>query len=408
MLIPLISLAAGSGNAQSVSPPPSLGPVLDSIRASNEWTLAQQQSICEIPSPPFKEHARAVEFSHRLIAAGLSHVRLDSIGNVIGERPGRGRKPVVVLAAHLDTVFPEGTDVSVHRDGTRMRGPGIGDDCRGLAVLLTVARAMTRADLKLEGTVLFVGTVGEEGLGDLRGVRYLVDQLRNDLDYFVTVDLSDMEVSNRAVGSHRYEVRYYGPGGHSFNNFGMPNPIHALGRAIAKISALVVPLDPRTTFNVGVINGGSSVNAISGQATMQVDLRSESAAELDSLDSRFHQAVEHALQEEKSRWPQSSDPLQVEIRSLGLRPAGQLPDSSRILRVVQEAARSLGDSVVLGPHSTDANVPLSRGIQAIAIGHGGHGEAAHSLNESYDDGEHGWRGPQWALLVVTRLAGLRN
>jgi acetylornithine deacetylase/succinyl-diaminopimelate desuccinylase-like protein len=335
-------------------------------------------------------------------------VRVDAEGNVIGERPGAAAGPTVVLSGHLDTVFPEGTDVSVRREGTLMRGPGIGDDCRGLAVVLAVARALDAAGVRTRGNVLFVGTVGEEGPGNLRGVRHLLQkELPGKIDYFISVDGTGLGLTSRAVGSHRYRVTYAGPGGHSYGAFGMPNPIHALGRAIAKIGDIEVPRQPKTTFNVGLIEGGTSVNSISASGTMDVDLRSESPEALDSLDARFRRAVADALEEENARWPGSSIRLEVTIEDRGVRPASAQSDSAFVVRSALAAARALGFGGATDASSTDANVPMSLGIPAVTIDGGGRGNGAHSLSESYDDGERGYLGPQWAALLVATLAGVR-
>ena len=380
---------------------------VDRIRADNAWTIDQQVSICEIPAPPFKEERRAAEMKKRFEALGLRNVRIDSIGNVIAERPGSGGGPVVVIAAHLDTVFPEETDVSVTRQGTMLRGPGIGDDCRGLAVLLAVAKAMGTASVRTQGTIYFVANVGEEGPGNLRGVKHLFAKPPAKIDYFISVDGTGLGLTTRAVGSNRYKVSYKGPGGHSYGAFGMPSPIHALGRAIAKISAIQVPRTPKTTFNVGIIEGGTSVNTISPLGAMEVDLRSESPEELAKLDASFRKAVDEALAEENARWPQSRVKVTVDVVSMGVRPAAAPPDSQRIIQTAQAAARALGFEVSGSASSTDANWPMSLGIQAITLDGGGEGRGAHSTSESYDDGERGWLGPQWALLTIVMLAGAR-
>lgn len=380
---------------------------VDRIRADNAWTIDQQVSICEIPAPPFKEERRAAEMKKRFEALGLRNVRIDSIGNVIAERPGSGGGPVVVIAAHLDTVFPEETDVSVTRQGTMLRGPGIGDDCRGLAVLLAVAKAMGAASVRTQGTIYFVANVGEEGPGNLRGVKHLFARPPAKIDYFISVDGTGLGLTTRAVGSNRYKVSYKGPGGHSFGAFGMPSPIHALGRAIAKISAIQVPRTPKTTFNVGIIEGGTSVNTISPLGAMEVDLRSESPEELAKLDASFRKVVDEALAEENARWPQSRVKVTVDVVSMGVRPAAAPPDSQRIIQTAQAAARALGFEAPGSASSTDANWPMSLGIQAITLDGGGEGRGAHSTSESYDDGERGWLGPQWALLTVVMLAGAR-
>jgi len=390
---------------------PRVRAALDALRADNAWTLDQQVSLCEIPAPPFGEAARGAEFKRRLEALGLSAVRIDSVGNVIAERAGRagtGRRTRVVLSAHLDTVFPESTGVRVTREGTVLRGPGIGDDCRGLAVVLAVVRALQRAGLETQGDIVFIGTVGEEGPGNLRGVRHLFDrQSAGRVDYFISIDGTGLGLTSRAVGSYRYRVTYRGPGGHSYGAFGMPNPIHALGRAIAHMADIQVPAQPKTTFNVGVIAGGTSVNSISATGVMDVDLRSESAEALDSLDARFRHAVAAALNEEHARWPGSDVRLTVTIEGTGVRPAGAQPDSVRIVRVAQSAAQALGFGGPTQASSTDANWPMSLGVPAITLDGGGDGQGAHSLSESYDDGPRGYLGPQWAALVAVLLAGVR-
>ena len=401
------SLATASGiAAQGDATPTTVRAAMDRIKADNAWTIEQQISICEIPAPPFKEERRAAEMKKRFEALGLRNVRIDSIGNVIAERAGIGGGPVVVIAAHLDTVFPEETDVRVQRTGTLLKGPGIGDDCRGLAVLLAVAKAMGAANVRTQGTIYFVANVGEEGPGNLRGVKHLFAKPpATKIDYFISVDGTGLGLTSKAVGSNRYKVSYKGPGGHSYGAFGMPSPIHALGRAIAKISAIQVPTRPKTTFNVGIIEGGTSVNTISPLGAMEVDLRSESPDELAKVDAAFRRAVDEALTEENARWPQSRAKVTVDIATMGIRPAAAPPDSQRIIQTAMAAARALGFEAPGGASSTDANWPMSLGIQAITLDGGGQGQGAHSITESYDDGERGWLGPQWALLTIVMLAG---
>ena len=381
---------------------------IDRIKADNAWTIEQQVSICEIPAPPFKEERRAAEMKKRFEALGFRNVRIDSIGNVIAERPGTGGGPVVVIAAHLDTVFPEETDVRVQRTGTLLKGPGIGDDCRGLAVLLAVAKAMGAASVQTQGTIYFVANVGEEGPGNLRGVKHLFAKPPAKIDYFISIDGTGLGLTSKAVGSNRYKVSYKEPGGHSYGAFGMPSPIHALGRAIAKISAIQVPRTPKTTFNVGIIEGGTSVNTISPLGSMEVDLRSESPEELAKVDAQFRRAVDEALTEENARWPQSRVKVTVDLQSMGVRPAAAPPDSQRIIQTAMAAARALGFEAPGSASSTDANWPMSLGIQAITLDGGGNGQGAHSVSESYDDGDRGWMGPQWALLVLAMLAGVKT
>ena len=386
---------------------------LATLRTDNAWTLEQQASICEIAAPPFKEAMRAAEFKRRLESLGITNVRIDATGNVIGERAGSGTGPTVVLSAHLDTVFPEGTDVKVTRDstatgGTRLTAPGIGDDCRGLAAVLAVARAMKSANVQTTGMVYFVGTVGEEGPGNLRGVRALfAGELKGKIDYFISVDGTGFGATSGAVGSNRYRVSYKGPGGHSYGAFGMPNPVHAMGRAIAKMSDFTVPDAPRTTFSASVVRGGTSVNSIPYEGIVEVDMRSESAASLATLDARFQVAIRAALREELARWPNSRVPLTMVVDTIGIRPAGSQPDSARIVRIAVETGKLLGFPVTPNASSTDANVPIGLGIPAITLDAAGRGSGAHALGESYEDGPNGFLGPQWVALVVATLSGVR-
>ena len=388
-------------------------PILNALRADNAWTVEQQRSICEIAAPPFKETARAAEFRRRLEALGL-RARTDAVGNVLAERAGTGRGPTIVLAGHLDTVFPEDTDVRV-RDTviagvTRMRAPGIGDNCRGVAVVLAVARAFQRANPGHDARIIFVGNVGEEGPGNLRGVRHLFEkELEGEIDFFVAVDGAGLGFVSRAVGSNRYTVTYKGPGGHSYGAFGIPNPIHALGRAIAKISEVQVPATPKTTFNVGVIGGGTSVNSIAFEAKMDVDMRSESAESLRAIDATVRRALQDALDEENARWTGARADrarLTMEIDTIGIRPTGAQSDSARIVQVAIEAGRALGFNPSFGASSTDANIPISLGVPGISIDGGGRASGAHSLHEWYEDGPNGYLGTQWAALIVAKLAGM--
>jgi acetylornithine deacetylase/succinyl-diaminopimelate desuccinylase-like protein len=400
--------AAAAQDIARVTARPDVRAVLDSLRASNAWTLEQQTAICEIPAPPFKETARGLAYKTAFERIGLANVRVDSIGNVLGERRGAGTGPTVVLAGHLDTVFPEGTDVTVRREGSRYVGRGIGDDCRGLAVVLAVARALQASPLQTAGSIIFVGNVGEEGPGNLRGTRHLFDrELAGKIDYFISVDGAGDEITSRAVGSRRYRVTYKGRGGHSYGAFGNPNPAHALGRAMAVIADMKVPATPKTTFNVGVIKGGTSVNSIPFDASMELDLRSESEQALAAADSQAQRAIAHALAAENARWPKAQGRLTVVVDTIGIRPAGTQPDSARIVRVARDAAVTLGWTPRTVTTSTDANVPIARGIPGITIDGGGLGGSAHGLDEWYDDGPAGWRGPQWATLIVLALAGVR-
>ena len=376
---------------------------LDAARRNEPHTIEDQVRLCEIPAPPFKEAARAQAYAEAFRSVGLVNVRIDREGNVLGERPGRAARPHLVLSAHLDTVFPEGTDVRVTRDGATLRGPGIGDDCRGLAALLAVVRALNSAKVQTPGSITFVGTVGEEGLGDLRGTKALfADTLKERIDRFVSVDGWGHTITHVSVGSHRYRVTYRGPGGHSYENFGIANPVHALGRAIARIGDLEVPGQPRTTFSVGRIGGGTSVNAIAAEAWMEVDLRSSDAAALRALDARFQRAVEQALADENTRWKQNGR-LTVQVEQVGERPAGRVEAAAPIVTTAVAVTRALGLPSTLDEGSTDSNVPMSLGVPAITVGSGGTGSGAHALQESFDTTD-SWRGTQRMVLLAIALA----
>jgi MOSC domain-containing protein YiiM/acetylornithine deacetylase/succinyl-diaminopimelate desuccinylase-like protein len=399
---------AGAQTAAEWLRDPVLGAALAGIEKNNAWTMEQQVSICEIAAPPFGEAARAREYAKRLAGLGMEEIRTDKVGNVISKLPGsRGAKPLIVFSAHLDTVFPEGMDVKVRKEGARLHGLGIGDDCRGLAVVLAVAKAFRENNVKFGGTVLFVATVGEEGQGDLRGVRHLFgEELKGKVDEFISVDGTGFRVTSRGVGSNRYKVTYKGRGGHSYGAFGMPNPAHAMGRAIARLADIPVPQQPKTTFNVGTVTGGTSVNSIPIEVSMELDLRSESAKELATLDERVRAALRFGLEEEKKRWPESKAPMELEIATMGLRPVGEQSDEAAIVKRAMEVAAALHLPVfATGAGSTDSNLPISLGIPAVTIGGGGRSPNAHSIDEWFEEGPDGFKGPQMAALLVAVLAG---
>jgi tripeptide aminopeptidase len=416
------ALAPASATAQGAGSRPPLGQnapaalangrvkaALDSIRAWQDWTLDQQIQLTEIEAPPFKEQRRAEEFRRRLIALGYADARIDAEGNVIAERPGTAAgAPVIVLSGHLDTVFPEGTDVKVKRAGIRLTAPGIGDDGRGLAVVLTVARAFQQARIQSPATIVFVGTVGEEGQGDLRGVRHLFEkEMPGRISAFISVDGTGFGITHAAVGSNRYRVSYEGPGGHSFGAFGMPNPIHAMGRAIAAIADLQTPSDPKTTFSVSVVSGGTSVNSIPMAGVLEIDMRSEEPAALAALDAKVRAAFGAAVEAEKARWPNSREPLTMRLDTIGIRPAGKQSESAPIVQAALAASKALGLESELGASSTDSNIPMSLGIPALTIDGGGRGGGSHALEEWYEELPDAYKGPQWAALVVATLAGVR-
>jgi acetylornithine deacetylase/succinyl-diaminopimelate desuccinylase-like protein len=380
----------------------SVAAAIEAARADEARTLAEQVEICEVEAPPFKEAARAELYARKFRELGLQNVRIDRVGNVLGERPGTAPRPHLVLAAHLDTVFPEGTVVKTSQEGSVIRGPGIGDDCRGLAVVLAVVRALERGKVRTPGTITFVGNVGEEGLGDLRGVKFLFDEgLKGRIDRFVSIDGTGLGITHISVGSLRYRVTFKGPGGHSYGAFGMVNPIQALGRAMAVVADFQVPAEPKTTFNVGRIGGGTSVNSIPFEAWMEVDMRSADAASLQSLDAKFHRAVDDAVSAENARW--NSRALTVDKALVGNRPAGRAAATAPIVQAAVSVTRALGFPVTLDEGSTDANYPQSLGIAGITIDGGGRGTGAHALDEAFDSTD-SWKGTQRAVLLTIALA----
>lgn len=407
-------LSGSSATAQDVrilDADPAVRRAMAALQAHQAWTLEQQISICEIPAPPFKESVRAEEFRRRLVSFGYPDARIDAEGNVVAELGG-GDGPTVMIAGHLDTVFPEGTDVTTVRTGNRIAGAGIGDDCRGLAVVLTLAKVMKETGLQPRGRVLLVGNVGEEGPGNLRGVRHLLTkEFVGQVQFFISVDgAGSAGIVSRAVGSHRYTISFEGPGGHSYGAFGMTNPMHAMGRAIAKIADLQVPPGARTTFSVGVVRGGTSVNTITPLAQLEIDMRSENADNLMEMDRRIRAAVEAGVAEEIARWPNSRAPVTVKYDTIGIRPTGGQSDDAFIVRTAVAAANALNAGPAWTPRtgasSTDANLPISMGIPAITIDGGGRGGGAHGTLEWYEETPDSYRGPQFALLIVTALAGV--
>ena len=381
---------------------PAIKAAVEAIRAAEPQTIEDQVRLCEVEAPPFKEAKRAELYARMFREAGLQNVRIDKEGNVLGDRPGTQPRPRLVFSAHLDTVFPEGTNVKVKREGTMLHGPGIGDDCRGLAVVLAVIRAMNQAKIQTAGTITFVGTVGEEGLGDLRGVKYLFNEgMKGQIDRFVSIDGTGLGITHVAVGSLRYRVTFKGPGGHSYGAFGLSNPLHALGRAVDKISKFEVPADPKTTFNVGRVGGGTSVNSIPFEAWFEMDMRSASPSALQAIDQKFHRAVDESVKEEDARWKKSV--LSVDKALVGNRPAGQTPATSPIVQAAVSVTRALGFAVTLDEGSTDSNIPMNLGIPAITIDGGGRGREAHALGESFDS-TNSWQGSQRALLLAIALA----
>ncbi|MFN3582346.1 M20/M25/M40 family metallo-hydrolase [Phenylobacterium sp.] len=359
------------------------------LDAQHERIVADTITLTEIPAPPFKEEARAKAYMEMLKAHGLTDVEMDAEGNVMGLRRGTGPAggKVVVLAAHLDTVFPEGTDVKVRREGTKLMAPGVGDDTHSLAVLLGYIRALDAGKVKTKRDILFVGNVGEEGPGDLRGVRHIFTKgkYKDRIAAFFSMDgTSPDRVTYGAVGSRRYRVTFKGPGGHSYGAFGIVNPMAAMGNAVVAMNRLEVPKSPKTTYATSVVGGGTSVNSIPDAIWLEVDMRSESAEELARLDAKFKTLVDEAVAAENAARSTGPGKISAELKLIGDRPTGATREDAQIVQITSAAVRAAGWQPILGASSTDSNIPISLGIPAVTIGSGGKGGRAHALDEWID------------------------
>jgi tripeptide aminopeptidase len=367
----------------------------------------EQIRICSVPATPFGEHERALYLSQKFIELGLSDVELDGEGNCLGLLKGQSDKTLVV-SAHLDTVFPVGTDFTVRRENGRLLAPGISDDGCGLTALIAIAHVFREFQLAPQHSILFVGTVGEEGEGNLRGVKYLLTQGKwaDRVDAFISFDGPGVDrITNKALGSRRYKVEVTGPGGHSWGDFGVPNPVHALSRAVSRLANYPVPREPRTTFNVGRIEGGASVNSIPAAAVMEVDLRSAADAELKRLDAFFRRVVVEAIDSENRGRRPGDQPLDLKLQLVGERPSGETRPASHIVEVALQATRAIGVEPRLDQSSTDSNLPISLGIPAITLGAGGVAAGLHTLSEWFDPRDRD-KGLKRGLLVILGLAGL--
>jgi acetylornithine deacetylase/succinyl-diaminopimelate desuccinylase-like protein len=349
-----------------------------------------QMDVSRVPAPPFGETQRGAWLADRFNELGLANVQIDEVGNVFGEHPGYGRR-FISLSAHIDTVFPATTPLNIRQQGTRLFGPGVSDNGAGIAAMLAVASVLGSSQIAHTMPIVFIGNVGEEGEGDLRGMRHVFQtpQWADSIAYSVIVDGAGSDtVVAEALGSRRFEVIARGPGGHSWSDFGTPNPIIALARAIQSLTETPVPASPKTTFNVGVIRGGTSVNSIPESASMRVDLRSTSMAEIDRLERALRVALDHALDAENhpalARLSRRAHTVQCEIVEIGNRPAGELAPDARLLKVIRAVDAQLGNTAQVQRASTDANIPLSLGREAIALGGGGSGGGAHTLQEWFD------------------------
>jgi acetylornithine deacetylase/succinyl-diaminopimelate desuccinylase-like protein len=343
--------------------------------------------------------------------SGLTNVEIDDEGNVIGLRKGTGNGPLIAIAGHLDTVFPEGTNVKVRREGTRLFAPGVGDDSRALAVLLEIIRAMDAAKIQTSGDILFIGNVGEEGPGDLRGMKYLFEKspYKDRIKMFISLDpfgpASDITVAG--IGSKRFKVIFKGPGGHSFGSFGLVNPAYALGNAVVKLSKMQVPQIPRTTYNVGVIGGGTSVNSIPFESWMEIDIRSEAKEELNKAVDTFTRLMHEAADEENRSRSTVQGKIEVDVNLIGDRPFGRISQNAPIVQTAAAVIRAFGMSPSYGSSSTDANIPMSLGIPAITLESGGSGSRNHTLDEWIDvDKAPSVRGIEVTMGTLLSLAGI--
>jgi di/tripeptidase len=415
LAVALIALPASAAtDPAKLVTSPAFKKAVAKLDADYDRTVADIVTLTEIPAPPFKEEARAKAYLEMLKAHGLSNVEMDAEGNVMGVRPGtatQGKGPFVVIAAHLDTVFPEGTDVKVKREGTKLMAPGIGDDTRALATLLAYLRALDAAGIKTRSDILFVGNVGEEGPGDLRGTRFLFNKgpYKGRISAFFSMDGSDpSRIVDKGVGSKRYRVTFKGPGGHSYGAFGIVNPMTAMARAVTDLYAVQTPKEPKTTYSASVTGGGTSVNSIPNSVFMEFDMRSESAAELAKLDQTLVGILDKAVEGENAARDTRNGKISYEAKVIGERPAGNTPQTAEIVKLTAGAITALGFSPQHEDSSTDSNVPMSLGIPAVTIGAGGKAGRAHALDEWIDveKGE-SLKGMQVGLAALLAVAGVQ-
>jgi tripeptide aminopeptidase len=380
-----------------------------SFFAANAGKITQEQlELCAIPAPPFGEQKRAEFFRQMLVKIGYENARIDREGNVLALREGKELRPLLVVSAHLDTVFPATVDLTPRFENSKIFAPGIMDDGCGLIAVTAIAEALNAAGIETEGSILFVGTVGEEGAGNLRGVRHLFTngEYASQISAFISFDGAGVaQIVNRALGSRRYQVKLTSVGGHSWLDFGAPNPIHALGRAIAKLSAFQLSPKEKTTFNVGKIAGGTSVNTIASEAVLEVDLRSESDKELHRLDAFFRRAVFEAVDEENDARNARYDALEFDLQMTGERPGGATAESSPLVQLAIEATKAVKVEPQLTISSTDSNVPMSLDFPAVTLGAGGAGDKMHTLGEWYDPTNRAI-GLERALLLILAYVGV--
>jgi acetylornithine deacetylase/succinyl-diaminopimelate desuccinylase-like protein len=392
---------------------------LPSVNAALDWFLSHRQELldsqvelAQIPAPPFGESARVERLRQRFESAGLEEVHVDEIGNVLGIRSGSDPNArYLALTAHVDTVFPAGTLVEVRREGDRVYGPGVSDNGAGLTALLAIAESMNATGLRAKAPLLFIGNVGEEGEGDVRGMRHIfaAPKWRDSIAYTMVLDGAGTDtVISEALGSKRFVVTLRGPGGHSWSDFGLPNPIMVLARALEVFRRTHIPSSPKTTFNVGVISGGTSVNSIPESVSMRVDIRSVSSSEVDRLERALREALEQAIKGESPYvGGRRSGNLSYEMELIGSRPAARLRPDSHMLAAIRAVDGFLGNKARMQRASTDANIPISLGYEAFAIGAGGSGGGAHTIHEWYDANGREF-GLKRILLTTLLLAGISS
>ncbi|MET7030286.1 M20/M25/M40 family metallo-hydrolase [Sediminicola luteus] len=380
--------------------------IIDELEPDTHKHLVE---LTEIPAPPFLEHKRAERFSEMLKEAGADRVWIDEVGNVLALRKGKDSTTTIALDAHLDTVFPEGTDVKVKMVGDTLYAPGVGDDTRGLVMVLTVLKAMNRANIKTTSDVLLVGTVGEEGLGDLRGVKHLFKKNEPKIDSWIAIDGGELgRINNQALGSYRYKITFKGPGGHSWGAFGLANPHHAAGRAVAYFddaARTYTASGPKTSYNIGRIGGGTSINSIPFESWMEVDMRSVSPDRLIEIEEILITETNRAL-DDYNKLVDKGPKLSVDIEKIGDRPSGELSPELPLIQRSMAATKAFKTEPFLTRGSTDSNIPISLGIPAVTLGRGGKAGGAHSLGEWWVNDKTGPESIKLALLILVSEAGL--
>jgi len=403
-VVPIESAVRASFDAISSDPRVTAG--LIRIQAREAEMIREQFRLTEIPAPPFKEEVRAAYYLTLMQDRGLEDAYIDSEGNAIGIRRGNGDGPTLLIAAHLDTVFPEGVDTSIELRGERYYAPGIGDDTRGLAAMLSIIETLNDSGIQTHGDIMFAANVGEEGRGDLRGIKAIFRD-HPQIDGFISIDGVQLRrITTGGTGSRRFEFRFSGPGGHSFGAFGLASAVHAMGRAISKIANFETPSDPKTTFTVGTVAGGTSVNSIAADAVFALDMRSNDRGQLALLENRAKAAAEEAVTEENARW--NNGEISVDFVLIGDRPVGRTATEDSLVQVAALAFDKVGVELQqLGISSTDSNVPMSLGIPAITIAGGGNGGGAHSPDEWFTP-TNSHDGPQTSFLIALAMVGIQG